>query len=130
MKREVIDIHLLHEPQPERIPDLDAVIAMYEALITDGKILAAGVCGNFATAKQILQSAPDSFLMQTDENEWDESRVPDITYGVISREPQSRGQKAVASGDARARIAEALARRPDGVVLMSTTRPENFDAVS
>ncbi|WP_420394283.1 aldo/keto reductase [Acuticoccus sp.] len=126
LRREVIDVHLLHEPDPSAMADPAAVFGAYEAMIAEGKIRAAGVSGAYAPALELLGHAPPSFVLQTGEDEWTEARVPDVTYGAVSRAPQSRRQANVGEADARARLRMALDRRSHGVVLVSTTRPAHL----
>lgn len=128
LKRDVIDIHLLHEPDLAKIKDLDGIIATYENLVAEGKIRVAGISGDFGTALSLLKLAP-GLVLQTGEGEWTDLHTPDITYGAISRQPQSRSQSPVASEAAKFRLAAALARRPRGVVLLSTTKERNLCAL-
>jgi len=102
LRRDVIDIHLLHEPERANIRDFDSIVATYERLIAEGKIRAAGIAGAFETALLLLDHAC-GFVLQTDESEWTEGRSPDITYGAISRGPQTRTQVAIAAETARIR---------------------------
>lgn len=129
--RDRIDLSLLHEPAPERVEDIAAISSTYEALMGEGKVRAWGLAGAFAPSVALLVLGVDA-LLQAPENDWRAPYVPAITYGALSGGAQSGLAEGGAGGDAeaaRGRLAAALARRPNGVVLVSSTRPRNVAAL-
>lgn len=127
-----IDLHLLHEPSLSRCPDIDALIGKYLDLKQAGLIAAFGFAGSYAACRELLATtATPGLVLQTAESEWEPSLVPDITYGVFASGAQSFSSN-VGIGDkaARERLQFALARRPAGLILVSTTRPARLQAIA
>lgn len=120
---ERIDLHLLHDPTPERLVDLDGVRRTYDDLIAAGKIRSAGVCGPFEVTLEMVRLLGGTLVVQAAEWEWTDARVPDIVCGAISRQHQSRRQSVVT--DPEARLDTALRRRPQGVVLFCSTKAQH-----
>jgi len=65
-------------------------------------------------------------IVQTGEAEWTTELVPHITYGAIGGSAQSFLGSGPQVLNARQRLDRALARRPCGVVIVSTTRPQHL----
>ena len=130
--RDRIDLSLLHEPAPERVEDIAAIFFRPTRRSWGReKVRAWGLAGAFAPSVALLVLGVDA-LLQAPENDWRAPYVPAITYGALSGGAQSGLAEGGAGGDAeaaRGRLAAALARRPNGVVLVSSTRPRNVAAL-
>lgn len=122
-----VDILWMHEPDAEDIDDPPALRGALDALVARGLVRGFGVAGYGGPIATVLNRfGGDGLLVQCDEKDWPDDRVPDVTFGAISRGPQFRGQPSVGGEEAVARVRAALARRPRGSVLISTTRPANL----
>jgi len=132
LRTEHIDLHLLHEPALSRCRDVGALINKYHDLQARGLIAAFGIAGGYEDCCAFHDAADGQRLVvQTAEQEWAAQLVPDITYGVVSGGAQLYGRRPRIDDVAAAeRIAAALARRPDGIVLVSTTKPARLDAIA
>lgn len=135
-------IHILwmHEPTPELIPDPEALITTLESLRRAGTIGAFGVAGyapHVASTLAYLQVRggldPMRVARQTDEAQWYPADPPedwpDVTFGALARMGQSRRGPRLDGATAINRLAAALARRPIGCVLVSSTWPGNMTAL-
>jgi len=126
-----VDLLLLHEPTPQRLP---AVPEMLEELVTlrqKGLIRHFGLAGSWSGIAALGGSAKEfTQVVQTSESEWPEQHPPDITYGAISVAPQSAFAAAVDTATAVQRLRSALARRPDGVVIVSTSKTDHLGALA
>lgn len=122
-----VDILFLHEPNPERIPSVGSVLEELISLRQRGLIRHFGLAG---TWRGIADLGDAGFkigqVVQTHEFEWPENRIPDITYGAISQGPQSAFAPSIDTTLALQRVESALRRRPQGLLLVSTTKPENL----
>ena len=123
-----IDILLLHVPTVARLQDAQMLIEQLEQLRAKGTIRAFGVSGDWADLAPIVlgQSASLGQVIQTGEGEWQEDYQPDITYGAISQGRQSYFQDALSTEVVEQRLINALRKRPQGVVLVSTTKIDNL----
>ena len=133
LRCERIDILLLHEPTVERVVDPEALAAALHDLRADGKIGGWGLAGGWAAISAVAARCPAlAPLLQTGEREWrdDAPRRPDIVYGAISARPQSFRTPRIETTSAQRNVADALHRRPHGVVLVSTTRVEHLKALA
>ena len=65
-------------------------------------------------------------IVQTGEFEWPSESPPDITYGAIAKGPQSAFAPAIEATSVSERLRSALARRPQGAVVVSTTTREHL----
>ena len=125
-----IDILWLHEP--ERIPDPVAVLAALRQLRTDGMLRFVGIAGypdHVRRTLKVFAQAQDPdlpLLLQSDEQGWTKENIPDVTFGAISLGPQRRCAPRIEGDQAGERLRVALARRAQGVVLISTTQPDNL----
>jgi D-threo-aldose 1-dehydrogenase len=129
LRCERIDIYFIHDPSLACIQDLPALIGKLDLLRSQGHIGTYGLSGNFSDCKAIWEAArcPD-LVIQTAENAWDASLIPDITFGILSKGAQSfRRETPVAASDVGFAIRTALRRRVRGVALVSTTRREHLD---
>ena len=125
LRTDYIDIHLLHEPTLQRIPNLSSLIEKYYSLKAQGLVRAFGLAGAYSDCSSIWTAAgcPD-LVVQTAEADWDPCLLPDITYGIMGGISQ---KFAVHSTVADCRLRSALLRREAGVVLLSTTRLQHLE---
>lgn len=123
-----VDLFMLHEPSADILEHPQEVVSEMHKLIRDGYTRHIGLAGRWETLQHILQQVPDeSLVLQTHENDWPESQPPTITYGVLSSGKQSfLGQQRLRKDEAHAKLARALRRRPQGMVLLSTTNPNHL----
>jgi aryl-alcohol dehydrogenase-like predicted oxidoreductase len=118
-----IDLLLLHEPDPASVPAPEQMLDALQGLQRSGLIGHFGLAGEWPGIAAL--DAPGRRLgvvVQTSEQQWPEAFPPDLTYGAIAAAPQSYlGGPAISSVSAEERLVQALRRRPDGAVIVSTT---------
>lgn len=125
-----IDLLLLHEPSAQRMSTADALLAELIDLRARGLIRSFGLAGKWAGVRSALDAAPGiGEIVQAGESEWDATRTPDITYGALSGGDQTYWSAGQAGSNAGQRLSQALSRRPNGTVLVSTTKPDNLRAL-
>jgi len=126
-----IDILFLHEPALQRFRSLAEVLDEMRRLQEAGHVRAIGLAGRWCDVAAVADAASGlPLILQTAETEWDGPRVPDITYSAMMRGPQRAFAAAIDPSSAVERLCAALRRRPDGVVLISTTRIDHLDALA
>ena len=131
-----IDILWMHEPEPHRLPDPAALFETLHDLCASGKVRFVGVAGYPAHVEPTAQifdhmtSFDLPILRQCDEQSWTPDVVPDVTFGAILQGPQSRSTPKPDGATAGDRLGKALGRRGQGVVLISTTKPENIKVLA
>jgi D-threo-aldose 1-dehydrogenase len=117
-----VDILLLHEPNPARLPSPGAILEELVKLQLSGKVRAFGLAGGWNAVSEVISLTPAlGAVVQTAEAEWPPEAAPDITYGAIAAGPQSYFSPPIACSEVTVRLRTALARR-NGVVLISTTK--------
>jgi aryl-alcohol dehydrogenase-like predicted oxidoreductase len=121
LRTDYVDILFVHDPRPDELGE-----DLLRALVVEkqkGKVRFIGISGNYAYAIAIYSKCSDVFeVVQVPETEWKDSElIPDITFGVLAHGPQIFGKASPDSDVARSRLANALARRRDGSVLVGTT---------
>ena len=124
-----IDILFLHEPSLDLIIEPARVIDAFRELKHRGIIRSFGVAGQWGALCSAVAEYPDlAEVVQTNENAWTSTDpiVPDITFGAITEGNQSFRSGALQPEIARQRLQQALARREDGIVLVSTRRAEHL----
>ena len=127
LRIDYIDILFLHEPSIDRLGDPHEMIEEFCQLRKRGLIRTFGLAGAWSAIAPILSAAPGlGDVVQTSETEWPESSPPDITYGAIAGGAQGYFASGPASDVASERLYAALSRRPNGVVLVSTTKLRNL----
>ena len=127
LRTDYVDLFLLHEPAPERIPDLSSLRDALAELKHSGLARHVGLAGDWnGIAPLESWAGPLDPVIQTGEQQWLSQQVPDITFGALAAGPQTIGQKSLPPAEAGSRLTVALNRRPDGVVLVSTTKPERL----
>jgi hypothetical protein len=88
-----------------------------------GLVRAFGLAGTWDGIGPLLTSKAElAQIVQTAESEWPETCPPDVTYGVVSGTSQSYFKDGISTEIAAERLRSALRRRPNGVVLVSTTK--------
>lgn len=122
LRTDYIDIYFLHEPT---LADMEGNFALLDGLIKAkevGKIRAIGIAGS-RCGPIVSQFGGMIDVIQTGEFDWDEATfVPDLTYGAIT------GRRATATtidprvNPAGASLVRALSRRPEGSVVVGTTK--------
>jgi D-threo-aldose 1-dehydrogenase len=127
LKTDWIDILLLHEPRPDRLSQPAEILEQFAKLKKRGLVRAFGLAGAWSGIGPLLTAAPElAQVVQTAENEWPETFPPDITYGAITGRNQNYFAAGVGTEVAVKRLRSALIRRPDGVVIVSTTKTTNL----
>jgi D-threo-aldose 1-dehydrogenase len=131
LRLERIDLLMIHEPTLARLPDARALCDELLTLRQRGVIRDFGLAGSWRDLVPIVTAHPAlAGMIQTGEHEWSEpsATIPDITFGAVSGgRPQGRFHRQAIDPDAAARsLRAALARRPRGLVLVSTTSPEHL----
>ena len=127
LKTDRIDILLLHEPRLERLPHPGDILEEFEKLRQGGLIRAFGLAGAWSGISKLIAAVPElAKVVQTAESEWPATFSPDITYGAITGENQNYLAPGIGSEAALERLRSALIRRPNGVVIVSTTKISNL----
>jgi len=133
LRTDHIDLLLLHEPTPQRLSEPDSLLAVLTRLREMGKIGGWGLAGAWRAVAAIASGSPQlAPLVQTAEREWPDeaARKPDVTYGVMSAGPRGFSNKRLDPGAALQRLERAIRRRPQGVFLVSTSRPAHLKAIA
>lgn len=131
LRIDYLDILLLHEPTFDKVSDAEVLLYELERLQTLGIIRAFGVAGSGGSITKLEDlGLRIGQVVQTHERDWSTHNPPEITYGAISRGPQFWGQRALDSRIACKRLRAALSRRPNGVVLVSTTDPQHLSSLA
>jgi aryl-alcohol dehydrogenase-like predicted oxidoreductase len=127
-----IELLLLHDPSLSRIPNPERLRDALQSLKSRGLIGGYGLAGNWDSIRKLSVIHPElSSVIQTSERAWDSSgRVPDITFGALAPGPQRIGQTRIDEQLAETRLREALARRPNGVVLVSSTKLTHIEQIA
>lgn len=125
LKTEYVDILFLHDVEPQELMDRDDLMRALEDARCAGEVRFLGLATSCASVSAILADRPGIFdVIQVPERQWDEQDlVPDITFGAMASGPQEMGNKRTDSAQALKRLAQALARRQNGAVLVGTTNP-------
>ena len=140
---DVIDIVMLHEPLAARLPDAQAVVRELVDLRQRGLIRHFGLAGSWDGIASLGEAASSlGEIIQTGETQWGGGshlaggihlaggRAPDITFGALAQSGQHYFNTHVEGAGAGLRLREALARRPDGVVIVSTTKADNLHTLA
>src|SRR5262249_53886111 len=126
-----VDILLLHEPHPARMERLPEIVEEFIRLRDRGLIRTFGMAGAGNSLSTLLGDAPElGQVIQTAEADWPAGSPPDITYGAIARGAQSYFSPRIDPDAAVARLRSALARRPDGTILISTTNVSHLRSLA
>jgi len=131
LKTDRIDIFLLHEPNMERLSSPGAILAELSDLKQRGLIRAFGVAGSWSCIEPLLKAEPGlGEVVQTAESEWPDGLPPEITYSAISRTSQSYFAAGSTTDLATRRLRAALLKRPNGVVIVSSTKTHHLRALA
>jgi aryl-alcohol dehydrogenase-like predicted oxidoreductase len=123
LKTDWIDILFLHEPSLERLSQTNDILEQFNKLKKLGLIRAFGLAGAWHGIDALMTAAPGlAQVVQTGEVDWPETCPPDVTYGAVSGAAQSYFGSGIGAAIASERLRSALTRRPNGVVIVSTTR--------
>jgi aryl-alcohol dehydrogenase-like predicted oxidoreductase len=127
LQRDYVDILMLHEPTPARLSEPSRLLEELVGLQQRGLIRAFGLAGDWKGIEAIRSSTPElAQIIQTAEGQWPDACPPDITYGAVSSSEQTYFARTPNCGEAVQRLRRALLRRPDGVVVVSTTKIHNL----
>jgi len=122
-----VDVLFLHEPSIERLPQPDAVLDEFLKLRRRGLIRHFGLAGRWDGIAEISKTNPQMYeIVQTKEAEWPSHSPPEISYGAISRASQSFGAQKIDATLAVSSLRTALARRPHGVVVVSSGKENHL----
>jgi D-threo-aldose 1-dehydrogenase len=123
LKTDWIDILFLHEPRLERLSQPNEILEQFSELKGHGLIRAFGLAGAWHGIGAVVTAAPElAQVVQTAEADWPETCPPDVTYGAVSGAAQNYLGNGIDAKIASERLRSALTRRPNGVVIVSTTR--------
>jgi hypothetical protein len=128
LRVDVIDILFLHEPSLDRMLEPEELLAEVAHQKARGSIRLVGLSGDYDSVLGVLgrhQGLAD--IVQVPEDQWRVGTyVPDLTFGSIRRGPQSRREPPLDPRMAIAHLQQALRRRPNGSVVVSTTRQDHL----
>jgi aryl-alcohol dehydrogenase-like predicted oxidoreductase len=131
LKTDHIDILLLHEPRLERLSRPGEVLREVEKLKQRGLIRAFGLAGAWSGISAILRALPElGQVVQTAEAEWPATCFPEITYGALTGGSQNYLATGIGNNMALERLRSAVIRRPNGVVIVSTTKIRNLHVLA
>lgn len=131
LRTDRIDILFLHEPAPGLAASADDLLAALDRARSSGAVGAIGVSASAAALAAFNARFGNAIdVLQAPEQDWQPSLVPDFTFGALAGGPQRFGGPGVAAADVGARLRRALARRPGGAVLVSTTRQDHLAALA
>lgn len=131
LRTDRIDVLLLHDPTPERIPSVDQLLATFDELRGRGLVRHFGMTGSWTKVSAldpVLRSASE--VLQTPESDWNEAEPPDVTYSALGSGRQNAFEAKQETATVLARLQAALARRSVGTVLVSTRSADNLRAIA
>jgi aryl-alcohol dehydrogenase-like predicted oxidoreductase len=126
LRTDHVDVLAIHEPDGVAGIDDDTIEALC-AVRRSGAARFIGVAGNDVAA--VLARWGDVLdIVQTAENGGRTGdRVPDVTYGLFSS-GMTRGAPPLIQAEVDRRLRTALARRPQGAVLVQTRNPDRLSS--
>jgi hypothetical protein len=132
LRSDYIDIQFLHEPSLLQLPEAEELLAEVDRQKSKGSIRFIGLAGGWTRIVEIVKALPAlADIVQVPENEWSNAElVPDLTFGVLRRGPQSVFEGALESELILKRLEAALRRRKRGSVVVSTTRVDHLDLLA
>ena len=129
MQTDYLDVYFLHEP---RLGDLDGNEELIDAMLRAkklGQVRALGIAGADVGMHERFPGVFD--VIQTGESNWDGmTATPDFTYGVLSASKHAIPPEVRRAAGVRHLLESALARRPQGAVLLGTSKSGNLDVVT
>jgi hypothetical protein len=125
---DVIDILFLHEPSLARIPEPAELLAEVAHQKDRGTIRFIGLSGGYDSVLGVVAQHEElADIVQVPEHQWrEQTYIPDLTFSSMRPGPQSRGEPPLDPQIAIARLQQALRRRPNGSVVVSTTRRDHL----
>ena len=122
LRTDYVDILFLHEPA---VSDLEHNQELIDSMVAErkaGKVRFFGLAG--ADHVKICAMYPGIFdVVQMPETAWDpKARHPDFTYSVIAPKRSELPGGDAKSDHVKSLLAQALQRRPNGGILVSTTK--------
>jgi D-threo-aldose 1-dehydrogenase len=132
LRIDYIDLLFLHEPSLVRLTGAEGLLAEVGRQKSKGTIRYIGLAGGWMQTVEISRSLPAlADVVQAPENEWSKAElVPDLTFGVLRRGPQSVFEVALESRLVLKRLETALRRRKNGSVVVSTTRIDHLSLLA
>lgn len=123
LRTDYVDVLFLHEPLPKDLNDNERLIEAMSSAKSRGDVRHLGLAGG--GVDRLDREFPGVFdvIQMPEANAPAATRPPDFTYGVVGAwrdAAAARGGPAV--GDVSHAWSEATARRPNGAVLVGTTR--------
>ena len=124
LRTERVDMLFLHEPVAAELEEADDLFAELARLKASGRIGAVGLAAQAGEAGQIIARFGDAIdVLQVPEGSWQEGALaPDLTFGAIGTGVQVYGAAKPGREQVRAALRAALSRRPQGCVLVGTTK--------
>jgi aryl-alcohol dehydrogenase-like predicted oxidoreductase len=125
---DVIDILFLHEPTLARMPEPGELLAEVIRQKARGTIRFIGLSGEYISVLGVArQHEAFADIVQVPEDQWRAGTyVPELTFGSMRRGSQSYGEVPLEPQMAIASLKQALRRRPNGSVIVSTTRHDHL----
>ena len=122
LRTDYVDVLFLHDARPADLVENDELMRAIEDERSAGRLRFVGLATAYPHVTAILSRTRHVFdVVQTPEMQWaGEKPVPDITFGVLARGPQTLGARRIDTAVAEARLADALARRCTGAILVGT----------
>lgn len=121
LRTDYLDIFFLHDPELSEIEKNDELFEEMAKMKKAGAIRHAGISGSlFPEIISRFREVID--IVQTMESVWHEGSglVPDLTFGVLGG--VMRQESGASQNSASAALSRAFARRPNGAVVVGTTR--------
>ena len=129
LQTDYIDIYYLHEP---RLADLEGNEELIDALLLakkNGQVRALGIAGADVSMHAQFPGVFD--VIQTAESNWAGlTTAPDFTYGVLSGSKPALSAAGSPDAGVRQLLQAALAKRPQGAVLLGTSKGKHLDFVT
>src|SRR5262249_14664496 len=132
LRTDYVDILFLHAPRADELAGRDDLVQALEMEKKLGRVRFIGISTGYIHAKAIISQFKGIFdVVQVPETEWtSEELVPDITFGALTRGPQIFGTPKLDPDLVRSRLAQALARRRNGAVLVGTTNTDHLQQLA
>ena len=131
LKTDWIDLLLVHEPVPDDIPALEAISGWLRQQKQSGRVRAIGLAGKAENCVPVARALPGLFdVLQVEDSlglrEADvlaTAHLPlQITFGYFRRQYEA----GAATLDSAATLRAALARNANGMILVSTRKPDRI----
>ncbi len=129
LQTDYIDIYCIHEPQPDTVVGQDLLEELQRSK-ERGDVRFIGVSG--AYIEPVVTAFRDSLdVIQTAEASWSGTDfVPDITHSLFSDNLRAAVAAQKNKDSIRLLLERALARRPDGAVVVQTGHVEHLEQIA